>query len=47
MAEIKLEHPVREVHGAFTKKGIINRQKKYRDDTFLCKCSVYFTDRVF
>ena len=32
MAEIKLEHPVREVHGAFTKKGIINRQKKYRDD---------------
>ncbi len=32
MADIKFEHPVREVHGAFTKKGIINRQKKYRDD---------------
>lgn len=32
MANVKLEHPVREIHGAFTKKGIINRQKKYRDE---------------
>ncbi len=32
MASVKLEHPVKEIHGAFTKKGIINRQKKYRDE---------------
>ena len=32
MASVKLEHPVREIHGAFTKDGIINRQKKYRDE---------------
>ena len=32
MAITILEHPVREIHGAFTKKGIINRQKKYRAD---------------
>ena len=32
MAITILEHPVREIHGAFTKKGIINRQKKYRDE---------------
>ena len=32
MATTILEHPVREIHGAFTKKGIINRQKKYRDE---------------
>ena len=32
MARVKLEHPVSEIHGAFTRKGIINRQKKYRDE---------------
>ena len=32
MAITVLEHPVREIHGALTKKGIINRQKKYRDE---------------
>ena len=32
MAEVKLEHPFAEIHGSITKKGIINRQKKYRDD---------------
>lgn len=33
MARIILEHPVREIHGAFTRKGIVNRQKKYRDES--------------
>lgn len=33
MARMILEHPVREIHGAFTRKGIINRQKKYRDES--------------
>ena len=32
MAITVLEHPVLEIHGALTKKGIINRQKKYRDE---------------
>ncbi|MBR4563604.1 MAG: hypothetical protein IKO26_04050 [Paludibacteraceae bacterium] len=32
MARVKLEHPVNEIHGAFTRKGIINRRKKYRDE---------------
>ena len=32
MAKITLEHPIQEVHGAFTRKGIIHRQKKYRDE---------------
>lgn len=31
MARINLEHPVREIHGAFTRNGIINRRKTYRD----------------
>lgn len=31
MAKAVLEHPVRELHGAFEKNGIINRQKKFRD----------------
>gem|GEM_PF-4828589 len=32
MATTILEHPVREIHGALERKGIINRMKKYRDD---------------
>ena len=32
MALVQLEHPVREIHGALEKQGIINRRKKYRDD---------------
>ena len=32
MAIVKLEHPVREMHGALEKQGIITRQKKFRDD---------------
>jgi len=32
MAIVKLEHPVREMHGALEKHGIITRQKKFRDD---------------
>ena len=32
MAEIKLEHPFAEIHGSIAKNGIVNRQKKYRDD---------------
>ena len=30
MATTILEHPVREIHGALERKGIINRMKKYR-----------------
>ena len=30
MAKTILEHPVREIHGALGRKGIINRMKKYR-----------------
>ena len=32
MATVILEHPIREIHGSLTPKGIINRQKKYHDD---------------
>ena len=32
MAKIILEHPVREIHGALERKGIVNRRKKYRDE---------------
>ena len=32
MAEVKLEIPFTEIHGAIERQGIINRQKKYRDD---------------
>lgn len=32
MALVILESPVAELHGALERKGIINRQKKYRDD---------------
>ena len=32
MAHITLDHPVREIHGAYTPKGIVNRQKKFRDE---------------
>ena len=32
MAKTILEHPVREIHGALERKGIINRMKKYRAD---------------
>ena len=32
MAEIKLQAPFGEVHGAIEKHGIISRQKKYRDN---------------
>ena len=32
MATTILEHPVREIHGALERKGIINRMKKYRAD---------------
>ena len=32
MATTILEHPVREIHGALERKGIINRMKKYRSD---------------
>ena len=32
MAEIKLEYPFAEIHGSIAKNGIVNRQKKYRDD---------------
>lgn len=32
MAHIILEHPFAEIHGSIAKNGIINRQKKYRDD---------------
>ena len=31
MARVKLEHPIAEVHGVFTRDGLINRQKKYYD----------------
>lgn len=30
MAKTILEHPVRDIHGALERKGIINRMKKYR-----------------
>ena len=33
MAILNLEPPIRDIHGAFAQKGIINRQKKYRDDS--------------
>ena len=32
MATTILEHPVREIHGALERKGIINQMKKYRAD---------------
>ena len=32
MAKVKLQIPFDEIHGAIEKHGIINRQKKYRDD---------------
>ena len=32
MATTILEHPVREIHGALERNGIINRMKKYRAD---------------
>lgn len=32
MAIVVLESPVAELHGALERKGIINRQKKYRDE---------------
>ena len=32
MAEIKLQIPFDEIHGAIEKHGIISRQKKYRDE---------------
>ena len=32
MALVILESPVAELHGALERKGIINRQKKYRDE---------------
>lgn len=32
MAEAKLEVPFAEIHGAIERKGIINRQKKFRDN---------------
>ena len=32
MAQVNLTHPFREIHGAIERKGIISRQKKYRDD---------------
>lgn len=32
MAILNLEPPIRDIHGAFAQKGIINRQKKYRDE---------------
>lgn len=32
MADVKLEHPFTEIHGSIAKNGIVNRQKKYRDD---------------
>jgi hypothetical protein len=32
MATTILEHPVREIHGALERKGIINRMKKYRSE---------------
>ena len=32
MAKAVLEHPVREIHGALERKGIINRMKKYRSE---------------
>jgi len=33
MAEVKLQIPFDEIHGAIEKHGIISRQKKYRDDS--------------
>ena len=32
MAIVVLDNPFSEIHGALERKGIINRQKKYRDD---------------
>ncbi len=32
MAEVKLQTPFDEIHGAIEKHGIISRQKKYRDE---------------
>lgn len=32
MADVKLEYPFAEIHGSIAKNGIVNRQKKYRDD---------------
>ena len=32
MATVKLQIPFDEIHGAIEKHGVINRQKKYRDD---------------
>ena len=32
MATTILEHPIREIHGALERKGIINRMKKYRSE---------------
>ena len=34
MAKVTLEHPIAEIHGSLSKHGdIINRQKKFRDDS--------------
>ena len=33
MAEVKLQVPFDEIHGAIEKHGIVSRQKKYRDDS--------------
>ena len=45
MARIELEHPFAEIHGTIGKKGIIHRQKKYRDERgrviFECKKEAY------
>ena len=32
MADVKLEYPLAEIQGSIAKNGIVNRQKKYRDD---------------
>ena len=32
MAEIILNQPIAELHGAYTKRGIIHRKKKFRDE---------------
>ena len=32
MADVKREYPFAEIHGCIAKNGIVNRQKKYRDD---------------
>ena len=45
MAEVKLQIPFDAIHGAIEKHDIINRQKKYRDETPRPSCPYRPTHR--